>query len=197
VNITKEELDAMFTAAPAAEGATGVLPSILAPDQPLEGAPFAPPVAMVAVDAEPGTHGGATTSAATAADDSWIDIALAEEKRAPDPMMEFDWLKRVKGFTGPFEHPELGRVVAVAYYEVIHEGIRRWFNCQVNRVGFFDFEALAEVKRKTPSGRSFVKLLAWREGTTIRRWCREEGTSRNVPGHEVTFVIRGNQLVKR
>lgn len=114
-----------------------------------------------------------------------------------DPIEDFLWIKGVRGLTAPHSDPGRGRILVVAYVDVEKEGIRRWFNCQVNRVGFFEVEALEEFQRKGAAGRLVVKLIPWREGTTVRRWCKASNAERNVPGHDMTFVVSGEQLARK
>jgi hypothetical protein len=137
-----------------------------------------------------------TAVAASADNDARIDAALAEERTRRDPIEAFNYLKGVRGFTAPYVHATLGRVVAVAYFEVTKDATKQRFNCQIDNVPFFDAVALDELSRKTAAGRFVVKLLPWKEGTTIRRW-GNDGSGRDDPKCGMTFIITGDALVRR
>lgn len=136
---------------------------------------------------------------AEADDVSWVSKALAEEVPYVDPIESFTWIKRVPGFTARHDHPKLGKVLVIAYVEVVTGGTEKlWFNCSINGAKFFATEALATYERSGDAGRLVIKLLAWEDGTTVRRWCRAAGVgSKDDPRHAMTLVVREQDLVRK
>lgn len=192
MTLSKEELDAMFAGI---DGAEDVSPDVAAASgqEPHEAAPGSACTTSVPSEDSDGKEVANGKQSDQDNDTSWVDDALADE---PDPMAPYESLKKVRGFTDAFDHPEFGRVVAVAYFEVLREGVRWRFNAAVNGISFFDAPALDVLERRGLDARMTVKLIAWTEGTVVRRWGNRSG-AKDDPKHSMRFVVRGDQLVRR
>jgi hypothetical protein len=121
--------------------------------------------------------------------------AMFDDERPP--IEEFEPLKRVQGHTAAHEHAKFGRVVAVAYFDVTNGSGRVRLNAEINKVPFFDAQPLATFERRGEGTRFIVKLFPWKEGTIVRRWGNTSGSGRDDPRHSMTFVVRGDRLVRR
>ncbi len=109
----------------------------------------------------------------------------------------YEWIKKSDGLTAAYEHPKHGRVLVVAYVETVHKGVVCRFNGEVNGDGLLQVAALGEFERRRGGSRLIVKLVPWKEGTSVRRWGTLNPSGQNDLRYQRRFIIKGQELVRR